>query len=177
MDLPERKLHRLKNYDYGNGYFFVTICTNDKKKLLCDIVGNDALVVPSELGKYVIDCWENIAKLNNNIEIIKYIMMPNHIHGIISIKNYDYKQNDDGIVNDKKYGFEITERRGRRSLQGLIKDFKSVTTRIYKKEFGGKESLWQKSYYDEIIKCDEHFQYAWQYIDENPRNWNEDKCF
>ena len=47
MDLPERKLHRLKNYDYGNGYFFVTICTNDKKKLLCDIVGNDALVVPS----------------------------------------------------------------------------------------------------------------------------------
>lgn len=171
MDLPKRKLHRLKNYDYGNGHFFVTICTNDKKKLLCDIVGNDALVVPSELGKYVIDSWENIAKLNNNVEIIKYVMMPNHIHGIIVIRN------DDITATDKKYGFEITERRGRRSLQGLIKDFKSVTTRIYKKEFGGKESLWQKSYYDEIIENDEHFQYAWQYIDENPRIWNEDKYF
>ena len=40
MDLPKRKLHRLKNYDYGNGYFFVTICTNNKQKLLCD-VGSD----------------------------------------------------------------------------------------------------------------------------------------
>lgn len=106
MDLPKRKLHRLKSYDYSNGYFFVTICTNNKK-----------------------------------------------------------------------YGFEISERRGRRSLQGLMKDFKSVTTRIYKKEFGGTSSLWQKSYYDEIIEHDEHFQYVWQYIDENPRIWNEDKYF
>lgn len=62
MDLPKRKLHRLKSYDYSNGYFFVTICTNNKKKLLCDIVGNDALVVPSELGKRIINCWENIEK-------------------------------------------------------------------------------------------------------------------
>ncbi len=171
MNLPKRKLHRLKNYDYGNGYFFVTICTNNKKKLLCDIVGNDAHVVPSELGKQVIACWNNIEKLNDNVEILKYVIMPNHIHGIIAIKN------ENEIYPNIKLGFETTERRGRRSLQGLIKDFKSVTTRIYKKEFGGTESLWQKSFYDEVVDNDEHFQYAWQYIDENPRIWNEDKYF
>ena len=171
MDLPKRKAHRLKEFDYGNGYFFVTICTNNKEKLLGDIVGTDALVVPTDLGKRIIECWENIEKLNDNVEIVKYTIMPNHIHGIIAIKN------DDEIHTDKKYGFEIAERRGRRSLQGLMKDFKSVTTRIYKKEFNGTKSLWQKSFYDEVIKNDEHFKFAWQYIDENPRIWNEDKYF
>ena len=170
MDFPKRKSHRLKNYDYGNGYFFVTICTNNKQKLLCD-VGNDALVVPSNLGKRIIECWENIEKLNDNVEIIKYVIMPNHIHGIIAIEN----KNE--LYPQKQFGFETSERRGRRSLQGLIKDFKSVTTRIYKKEFNGEDSLWQKSFYDEVINNEEHFQYAWQYIDENPRIWNEDKYF
>ena len=65
MDLPKRKTHRLKKFDYGNGYFFVTVCTNNKEKLLCDIVGNDALVVPSDLGKRIIECWNNIEKLND----------------------------------------------------------------------------------------------------------------
>lgn len=171
MDLPKRKSHRLKNYDYGNGYFFVTICTNDKRNLLCDIVGNDAHVVPSNLGKRIIECSENIEKLNDNVEIIKYVIMPNHIHGIIAIENQSE------LYPQKQYGFEIAERRGRRSLQGLIKDFKSVTTRIYQKEFNGEGSLWQKSFYDEMINNEEHFQYAWQYIDENPRIWNEDKYF
>mgnify|MGYP000985120660 FL=1 len=95
--------------------------------------------------------------------------MPNHIHAIIIIKNTELVE-----IKEKKYDFEITERRGRRSLQGFIKDFKSVTTRYYKKVYETKLSLWQESFYDEIIKNQEHYNNVWRYIDENPVKWKED---
>jgi REP element-mobilizing transposase RayT len=174
-NLPTRKNTRLKDFDYGSyGYYYVTICTNNKKNILCDIVGNDALVVPSKIGKKVIECWNNIAKLNENVEIDKFVLMPNHIHGIIIIKN-----ESDIETIDKQYGFEVAERRGRRSLQCLIKDFKSVTTRHYKKikNITQEISLWQTSYYDEIIKNQFHYDNIWQYIDTNPLKWELDKYY
>ena len=98
--------------------------------------------------------------------------MPNHIHGIIIIKNENMF-----LCNKQKYAFEITERRGRRSLQGLIKDFKSVTTRIYKNMFSQNESLWQASFYDEIIRNDEHLYSILKYIEQNPLKWELDELF
>ena len=184
-NLPKRKSHRLKEYDYGQyGYYFVTICTHNRKPLLSKIkihtnsviVGNDALVVPktilTPLGKEILNCWYNIEKLNNNVKLDKFVIMPNHIHGIIIIKNANPI---DPI--DKKFGFEIAERRGRRSLQGLVKDFKSVTTRIYKNMYGSSESLWQESFYDEIIKSERQYQDVWKYIDANPLMWHLDDLY
>lgn len=98
--------------------------------------------------------------------------MPNHIHGIIIIKNERLD-----LPEKKKYAFEITERRGRRSLQGLIKDFKSVTTRIYKNMFLQNESLWQTSFYYEIIRNDEHLYSILKYIEQNPLKWEHDELF
>lgn len=156
------------------GFYYVTICTNNKSNVLCNIVGNDALVVPSAIGERVIACWHNIEKLNKNITVDKFILMPNHIHGILAIQGNEMLD-----PKNKKYGFEVMERRGRRSLQGLIKDFKSVTTRHYKKLLNGSDkiSLWQDSYYDEVIKNEEHYQNIWQYIDTNPTKWAEDKYY
>lgn len=169
-NLPQRKNHRLKDYDYGTyGYYYVTICTINRACVFCDIVGSDALVAPTAIGEKVVECWNNIALLNENIEVDKFTLMPNHIHGIIVIKN------EDTIAHhEKKYAFEVTERRGRRSLQGLIKDFKSVTTRYYKKMFDTELSLWQESFYDEVIKDQEHYNHIWQYIDTNPLQWKQD---
>ena len=183
LELLQRKNHRLKNYDYGNyGYYFITICTANRMNILCDPpenVGSDALVapvnlssfIPTEIGKKVVECWNNIALLNENIEVDKFVLMPNHIHGIIIIKN-----NEIGNPQEKKYGFEIAERRGRRSLPGLVKDFKSVTTRYYKKMFKTDLSLWQESFYDEIIKSQEHYNRIWEYISTNCEKWAED-CY
>lgn len=179
MELSQRKNHRLQNFDYGSyGYYYVTICTINRENVLCHIVGSDALVAPqcvpfarSEIGAKVIECWNNIALLNENVEVDKFVLMPNHIHGIIVIKNMEPIK-----VQEKKYDFEITERRGRRSLQGLIKDFKSVTTRYYKRMFNTDRSLWQESFYDEVIRNREHYNNIWQYIDTNPLKWEED-CF
>ncbi len=171
MELPQRKNHRLKQFDYGGyGYYYVTVCVKNRENILCDIVGDDATVVPSEMGKKVIACWNNIAILNENVEVNKFVLMPNHIHGILVIKNVEPIEE-----KTKKYAFEITERRGRRSLQGLIKDFKSVTTRYFKKLYNTDMSLWQESFYEEIIKSREQYSKVWQYIDTNPIKWQMDE--
>ncbi len=175
MEYHYRKSHRLANYDYGSyGYYYITICTNKRKPLLSRIVGSDALVAPklTPLGQEVLTCWKNIAAKNENVEHDAFVFMPNHIHGIIILRNIRLIP-----VAEKKYGFEIAEEAGRRSIQGLIRDFKSVTTRIYKKKFYGKTSLWQESFYDEIIRSDAHYQSVWNYIDGNPSKWIEDELY
>jgi len=139
------------------------------------------LVVPTPIGAKVIECWKNIEKLNDNIFVENFCLMPNHIHGIIVITGQESLEFQKG-----RYGFESIEslemkgeRRGRRSLQGLIKDFKSVTTRSYKGEVNdpGIKSLWQSSYYDVIIRNEEHYQYVCEYIENNPVRWIEDDYY
>lgn len=139
------------------------------------------LVVPTPIGAKVIECWKNIEKLNDNIFVENFCLMPNHIHGIIVITGQESLEFQKG-----RYGFESIEslemkgeRRGRRSLQGLIKYFKSVTTRSYKGEVNdpGIKSLWQSSYYDVIIRNEEHYQYVCEYIENNPVRWIEDDYY
>jgi REP element-mobilizing transposase RayT len=188
MPFYDRKNHRLKNYDYGRyGYYYVTICTNNRAPLLSTVttrvqddtsvsaypaVGSDALVAPkpsvtlTPLGEKVLESWYKIETLNENVFIQKFVFMPDHIHGIILIKNPD-------VIADPKgdFDFQVQERRGRRSLQGLIKNFKSVTTRQYKAMFQVNESLWQESYYDEVIRSQEKYHEIWNYIEHNPARW------
>lgn len=181
--LAERRNHRLKNFDYGSyNYYYVTICTKNKECLLSEItVGSDAPVAPednriiswedavscpTEIGQKVIECWNNIQNLNDKVEVNKFVLMPNHIHGIIIIRNTDSIE-----LFEKKYDFQIAERRGRRSLQGLIKDFKSVTTRHYKKTCNASQSLWQESFFDTVITSQEQYENICRYIDCNPLNW------
>ncbi len=174
-NLPQRKSLRLKDYDYSQaGYYFVTICVQDGKNLLCGIVGNDALVVPSPIGEKILICWNNISVLNENIKTDLFCLMPNHIHGIIVIEN-----EFEDIEIEKIYGFEIAERRGRRSLQGIMKDFKSVTTRYHNKmvDESLKNTLWEKSYYEHIIRDERELQNIREYINNNPLKWELDKYY
>lgn len=177
--LAERRNHRLKNFDYGSyNYYYVTICTRNKECLLSTITSTssqrldiinpeDIRVEPTDIGLKVIDCWNNIQNLNENVEVKNFILMPNHIHGVIVIKNIDPPPEN----FEKKYDFQIAERRGRRSLQGLIKDFKSVTTRYYKKMSDSCESLWQESFYDTVITSQQQYENICNYIQYNPLNW------
>ena len=177
MPFFDRKNHRLQNYDYGqSGYYFITICTRDRAPILSTIstqsVGSDALVAPNPtviltpLGEKVHESWNKIETLNDHVFIRKYIFMPDHIHGIIFIDNPDVITNPNG-----DFDFQVQERRGRRSLQGLVKDFKSVTTRQYRSMFHVNESLWQSSYYDTVIRTREQYIDIWNYIEKNPQKW------
>ena len=157
--LPKRKSTRLQGYDYSHaGYYFITICTKDKQAILGQIVGADTSVRPqlikSEIGKIAENCWHVIERLNENVKTDIFCVMPNHIHGIIIIK-------DSGG-------------QGRPPLQKIIQSYKSITTRMCFPI--GYRQIWQRSYHDHIIRNEADYQRIWQYIDENPVRWIND-CY
>lgn len=169
-ELPKRKNHRLEDFDYSSyGYYFVTLCTYQKMKLLSQV--SDGTVTLTDIGKQAETCWRNMAKLNSNVDIDSFIIMPNHIHGIIILRNQGE------LSGNNKYSFQITENKQHRSLQGLVRDFKSVTTRLYKKQSHVSHSLWQDSFYDEVIKGEKHYLSVLNYIQQNPQKWELDRYF
>ncbi|MBR6503112.1 MAG: transposase [Clostridia bacterium] len=149
MELPKRKPTRLKDYDYSqNGYYFITICTKEKQKILCNIVGDDAHIVPKEYGQTV----EKYLCSENQIE--KYVIMPNHIHMIIKI--------DSGTM----WASSPTK-----SVSNIIRSFKTLVT----KEIG--KPIFQRSFHDHIIRGEQDYKEIWSYIDSNPMRWKEDKFY
>ena len=155
MELPKRKSTRLKNYDYSqNGYYFITICTHKKQKLLCDIVGEGLRALPTikltKIGEVVSHSIEYINSYDS-ISIDKYIIMPNHVHLIIKIQA--------GGRGDPPL-----------QLYDVIGRFKSFTNNKY------DGTLWQRSFHDHIIRGERDYQKIWQYVDSNAQKWEQD-CF
>ena len=147
--LPIRKPNRLKEYDYGtNGAYFITICTKDRKRILCDIVGGDAHIVPKPYGRIVEKYIRNVP------EIEKYVIMPNHIHMIIRI--------DNGTM----WASSPTNK-----VANIVRSLKTLTT----KEIG--KPIFQRFYHDHIIRNERDYEEIWQYIDTNPLKWSLDKYY
>ena len=172
MDLPKRKSPRLKKYDYSTpGYYFVTICTKDKQKLLCDIVGEGLCALPtirlSNIGEQVKNSIEWINSNYTDIKVDKYVIMPNHIHLIIAkLPMPCYRENlETGGHGDPPLHCEVNI-----GVDDVIARLKSYTTLK-----NGKE-LWQRSFHDHIIRGKKDYQKIWEYIDTNPARWEYD-CF
>ncbi len=156
MDLPKRKRTRLQGYDYSqNGYYFVTICTKDKEKLLCEIVGEGLCALPktnlTDIGKITDNAINFVNQKYDRITVDKYVIMPNHIHLIIKIE----KQ---------------TGGLGGPPLQHVIGRLKSFITHKYGKP------IFQRSFHDHVIRGEQDYLKIWNYIDTNPQKWSED-CF
>ena len=158
MELPKRKPTRLKGYDYSaSGAYFITICTQDRKELLSEIiVGDDAYIVSqNNLSKIGLVCDKYINNINNkyeNVTVDKYVIMPNHIHLII-------------FLHGTMRASSPTN-----NIETIIRSFKTMVT----KEIG--TSIWQRSYHDHIIRGDKDYQKIWEYIDTNVIRWKKD-CF
>ena len=153
MDLPKRKSNRLQYYDYSsNGAYFITICTKDNAKILCDIVGDDAYIVPTIQLTTIGNIVEKYVKSIPGID--KYVIMPNHIHLIICIKSVE----------------TIKASSPTQSIPQLIRSFKTLVT----KDLGS--SVFQRSFHDHIIRNKHDYDRIWEYIDTNPIKWKND-CF
>lgn len=163
MDLPKRKSIRLKDYDYSqDGFYFVTICTQNKEYLFGDIAEATLCGRPNR-PDFLAEKW--LLELENkfrNVKIEKYIIMPNHIHFILSI----YTQAGDHIGSP---------------LPDMIDWYKTMTTNEYIR--GVKKNLfppfnkhiWQRGYYEHIIRNEASYQETWEYIDTNPLKWELDE--
>ena len=161
---PKRQRNRLKNYDYSsNGVYFVTICTKDRKNIFWDknqpdFVGEDIILPPdsarlSPHGKIAEEAINAIPKHYPDIELLQYVIMPNHIHMILFIP-YD----DGRIISSPT------------SISTAIGQMK----RYAAKKIGA--AIWQRSFHDHVIRDKNDYEKISQYVYENPVKWQFD-CF
>ncbi len=165
IDLPKRKPTRLKGYDYSaTGAYFVTICTHNRKGLLSEIiVGTGVLDGPKNIltdyGEIANKHLINMSNFYDTVKIDKYVIMPNHIHMIITILETDQYNGPSGTPVPTNL---------------LIAKFVSTFKRFCNKEYG--ENIWQARSNDHIIRGEKDYQKIWEYIDTNVIRWEED-CF
>ena len=163
MDSVYRNKYRLKStrlstWDYGShGKYFVTICTDKMIPYFGTI--EDSGLIKTDIGDFVSKCWESIPKLNNCVELDSYILMPNHLHGIVCFgekRRLDWNPNQFGPQSQ--------------NLASVIRGFKGAV-----KSFAMAHSIefhWQPRYYDRIIRNDQGLNQIREYIRDNPRNWS-----
>ena len=155
---PVRKRNRLENYDYSqNGAYFITICSKDKQWLFWNVGASiarpQAEVDLSYIGKIIDEMIAEIPKRYSCVNVDNYVVMPNHIHLLLMV---------------------CADERGRAmhaptpDISQVIQHLKGAVT----KKVG--KSIWQKSFYDHIVRDEKDYYKIYEYIDNNPVRWEMD---
>ena len=165
--IHHRRSIRLKGYDYTqNGAYYITIVTYQRQHLFGEVV-NDEMQL-NELGKIAYDEWFKTAELRPYVELFEddFVVMPNHVHGIIRIENDDKIGNG----NIEKFGKPVAH-----SIPTIVRAYKSaVTYSINKLQNQRGAVLWQPNYYEHVIRNEQDCQAKHDYILSNPMNWDKD---
>ena len=166
--LPKRKRNRLKDFDYRQtGMYFITVCTKGRCGILGQIIADDknnvgaAFCRPTEVGEIVKQEILGIARVYSNVVVDNYVIMPNHVHMLVSITNSS--------------GHEETEVSGRQDAAPTISRIINQWKRAVSMKTGG--SVWQKSFYDHVIRNEKDYLQTAEYIVNNPALWYEDQYY
>ncbi len=157
-----RRSIRLKGYDYSQaGVYFVTICINHGQCRLGEV--EDGIMYPSPAGLMVAACWLGLLERFPNIDLDVFTLMPNHVHGIIVIVEEGMSVQNNPLL-----------------LGNIVGAFKSISTNEYIEaahEQGWEpfhKRLWQRDFYDRIVRNKRELEAIRNYIVNNPANWNAD---
>ena len=158
-ELPKRKQVRLKDYDYSkNGYYFITVCTHNRQRLFGEIVGATLCGRPNNPRKMT-EKW--LLELENkfcDVKICEYVIMPDHIHFLIC-KTGDHAESP---------------------LRDIVGWFKTMTTNEYIANVKNNvflpfdKKLWQRNYYEHVIRDENDYIEKAQYMLNNPLKWELD---
>ena len=168
-NLPKRKDLRLKNYDYSEyGAYFITICTKGKRKTLSKTVGAihespEINIKLTECGEYV-EKYIQISKTRFNVEINQYVIMPNHVHLIIEI-----------IPNDMR-AIRESPLQSRSVISQIVGFIKANSSKEIHKNNPDLD-VWQRGFYDHIIRNKHDYEEISKYIYENPLKWQFDELY
>jgi len=156
---------RIKEYDYTKpGAYFITICTYNRVPIFGNIT--HPVMVLSEFGKLVQQEWTRTVEIRNRIELDDFMVMPNHFLGIIMAKGTMHC-----APTVEQFGKPISN-----SIPTIIRGFKSaVTVRINAIRCSPGLPVWQRNYYEHIIRDDNDLNTIRQYIRANPENWEKDE--
>ena len=166
-----RRSIRLKGYDYSQeGLYFITICVQNREHLLGEIKNGEMIL--SECGKIADECWKEIPKHFPNAVLHEYIIMPNHIHGIIEFRTVIGANNHSPEPNNHSPHFRSPSK----TIGSVVRGFKIGVTK-WARQNTNIETVWQRNYYEHIIKDERAYQNISNYIINNPIKWNEDKFY
>ncbi len=189
--LFKNKFHRhslrLKEYDYSSaGVYFVTVCAHNRECLFGDII--DGEMVLNDAGKMVERCWLEIPDHYPSVELDEFVIMPNHFHGILYIHEIEStvgaplvgalegNENELSQLHGQPQGIAPTVTLGK-----IVGEYKSLTTLLYVrgvnelqwKRFNTR--LWQRNYYEHIIRDESDLNRIREYIINNPARWQDDE--
>jgi REP element-mobilizing transposase RayT len=175
--LRKRKQLRLKEFDYTQpGAYFITICTYWRIPLLCNISGEEVYL--NSIGQIVKQCWESIPIFSHFAQTDQFVIMPNHIHGILILTGDNSISTSSANPEFVGSGFPGPSKYSTESLGKIIGRLKYRTTRsinILRRSPGQK--VWQRNYYEHVIRNEEDLRICRENIINNPRKWQLDKYY
>jgi putative transposase len=150
---------RLLGYDYSQpGFYFVTICTQQRRLVFSTIV--DGQVYVKDPGQMAQSVWLTLPRRFAHVKLDEYVFMPNHLHAIIELTDWD-----------------PTHAGPRAALGEVIRVFKAATSYHIRRLEGKPWFAWQEDYYDSVIRTEAALQQIRQYILDNPERWTQDKLY
>jgi REP element-mobilizing transposase RayT len=179
---------RLQHWNYANeGMYFITICTKNRKNYFGEIVSAEtrclASLQPTEIGQIAHSEWYKTIELrpDSNLELGEFVVMPNHIHGIIIIGKNEYNMHQDQdtdamhrvSANQTKYKNQFAPQS--KNLASIIRGYKSAVTTYARKN--GIIFDWQPRFHDHIIRSMDEYHRISNYILNNPTKWYKDKFY
>ena len=161
--IHNRRSIRLPDYDYASvGGYFVTICNHQKECLLGEV--KDCRVVLNDYGNLVLDSWLWLEKQYPYVELGKFVIVPNHVHGVI-------------LITDSNQGGSRTAPTVK-PLGRVIGAFKTFSSRrINALRHTPSWPVWQRNYYEHVLRAEEGLYVINKYIENNPLKWQEDEYY
>jgi REP-associated tyrosine transposase len=189
---------RLQSWDYGwDGAYFITICTQQRKLYLGNVI--DEKMRLSHIGILADVFWYEIINHAENIILGEYVIMPNHVHGILILnhdkhgKHIDHDKHDGDTdkaclvsteskpksnpahTRGKSIGEQRFQNQGKNTISSIIGSYKSAVTKHAHRS--GYEFAWQSRFHDHIIRNEKSFNHISKYIINNPQYWKKDKFY
>jgi len=177
-NIHKRRSIRLKEYDYSQeGLYFITICVNEHLCLFGQIKEDKMRL--SVIGVIADVLWYEIRNHAINVELHDFVVMPNHIHGIIEImanKDSDNVGARHALPLQTQTQQSRFQNQGKNTLSSIVGSYKSAVTK-HAHRLGFAEFAWQRNYFEHIIRNTKDCNNIVEYITNNPVNWKQDKFY
>jgi len=173
-DIHHRRSIRLRGYDYSvAGVYFVTVCTQERECLFGEIVAGEMQM--NDAGQIVESVWNDLPVRYPGVAVDVYVVMPNHFHGIVVLINEPVGAPLAAPSNQRDGEMDQGAASGAPTLGTVIRAFKSISAIAVNRITERSGRLWQRNYYERVIRNEQEWQQAGQYIIDNPQKWDLDR--
>lgn len=171
---------RLSDWDYSQtGYYFITICAFQREEIFGEI--KNGKMILNGIGKIIEEEWLKTAKIRSNVRLDKFVIMPNHLHGILIIGNTENVETPRRGVSTAASELNIPANPHHHpewksnSISTIINQFKGICTKQILTINPGLKRIWQPRFHDRIIRDEEELNRIQDYILTNAENWESDE--